>query len=149
MTSTDFGYMPSDRQELRIARNLGDALAAVVKAKWPFHTAKHVEATFGLDREAAANVVKAKGSATALTRGVHALQTRDQTAWALWMAIGKELIGEPYEAFEARVLNHLIEENNRAISNIESLRARRATLEAAAADAGLVDGLGSPSRRRG
>lgn len=152
MTATDFGFMPLDKHDLGLPRNLGDAFAELLKARWPFNTAKLAATAFDYDPTTAANAVKGKGGARSVTKAVHLQQKAAQDAWELWMALGKEVIGESFEAYTERRLQRLIEENNRARERIETIRARRKRLETTAHEvAGLVnrpmdgDDSGKPS----
>ena len=142
MTDIGWGFVPSDRQELRLPKSVGAALAELVKRWAPFHTAKQTAKVFNLEPATAQNLVKGHASERTLTKMVHVQQSAAGDAWELWDALGAEVIGETRSQYEERKLRLIIEEAERAQQGVQRLRTRRERLERLAA--ALVDLEGGP-----
>lgn len=119
---------PDDR-ELPFGKTIGDALRGLIRKRWPHHAAKKIETLWDIDPKTAKNVV-AQGhvSERTLTKAARAER------WGLWLALGEELFGEPYEAYEERQLQALIERAEHASTKLVQLRARRDALAAQSLD---------------
>lgn len=155
MTSMELIFLPPHEQKLDLERNLGDALAAIMRHVYPHHTAKSVESAFDLDPNTAKNVAKGVAGGHVVTRVIHTQQRKGGDAWALWLALGELLIGEGLDAFEQREVLRLIEKTENAKSLSEERRRRRAALAARAAhildaeDRSFVEQPGRQSSRPG
>lgn len=122
MTSTEWNFVPEQHQQL-IDRTMGEALARMVRAKWPRDTAKHVARAWEVDLSTATNVTRGHASERTLTKAIRA------EGWGLLAPLGEALIGHAYEQH----LTQAIEETNRAQRSLESRRDRVRDLEARAA----------------
>lgn len=120
MTDWMGGYMHRDRQ--LFARDLGEAVAALVRQRWPHHTAKQVEKAWGVDKSTAANVVRGHVSATTITKAVRA------EGWSLLLALGAELTGETHHEWEEKRLSAIIERAERDREKVRRLRQKSALL---------------------
>jgi hypothetical protein len=136
MTATGWDFVPEDRQ--LIDRTAGEALARMLRTRWPRDTAKQIAKAWGLDATTAANLVKGHCSERTLTKAIRA------EGWALLAPLGEALTGESYEAH----LNTIIEETENARRTAEVRRDRVRALEARAASlAGLGGGVAAPPGR--
>lgn len=141
MTSTNWEFMPEDRQLFRWS--LGEALARLVRQKWPHHTAKIVSREWGIERSTAENLIKGHASERTISKAVEA------EGWDLLDALGQAITGQTHHEWEEQKLKSIIEEAERAQGRIRSLRSARERLEtrAAALDA-VRDRQGDDLRRR-
>jgi hypothetical protein len=130
MTYATEGFLPRDTQKLALQRNLGDAMAAIIAKLFPHNAAKVIEAEYEIDRSSAKNVVKGTAGGAVIARMIHQQQRKHGNAWALWLALGELLIGEPLDAYEQREVLRLIEKTENAKSITEERRRRRAALAA-------------------
>ena len=137
--------MPLRRQLFDLS--IGEALAELVRQKYPRDTAKHVARSWGIDPATAANVVKGHASERTLTKAIRA------EGWGLLAILGAAITGETYEAYEERQLLAIIERANDASTKLVHLRARREALAAQSLDADALgdrrpsDDLGARDRR--
>lgn len=127
LTGADF--VPEDRHLLALARNLGDALAAVAARLHPDNTAKRIEKRWKLDRETAWNVTKGKAGAVTVTKAIHAERDEHDRAWDLWIALGESIIGEKLPDYQERKLREIIENNENAVRLYAQNLARSRTLD--------------------
>lgn len=93
MTSTAIQIMTDDGQNLPLARDLRDALAAWARREWPSHTAKKAAKAWGVSVSTATNVLKGHASATTLT---HVLR---KGGWGMAHAVIGAVIGESFEGW--------------------------------------------------
>lgn len=121
------GFLPVDGQLFDL--NIGEAVSMMVRQRYPRDTAKLIARAWNIDATTAANVVKGHCSERTLTKAVRA------EGWSFIQALGATITGETFEQFEERRLTQIITEANHARENIRSLAARRAALDARAADA--------------
>jgi len=126
--------MPLDRQLFSFG--IGEAVAALVRQRYPRDTAKHLSRQWNIDASTAANVVKGHCSERTLTKAIRA------EGWSLIQALGATITGETFEQYEERRLNLIITEAENARQNLVQLRARREAVESRAARA-LADLDGS------
>lgn len=124
--------MPRDGQEL-FPRTIGEVLALLLRAKWPHHTAKKVEAKYELAEPTAKNVVKGHVSERSLTT---ILRGEGEDVFELLDAIGHALTGKTRQQWEEEKFQRIIEEAARAQERVRWLRTRRELL---AESAGTVD----------
>lgn len=123
--------MPLPRQ--LFARSLGEVLAGLAKQLYP--SAKHIARAWALDRSTAENLCKGHLSIPTLVKALAAEEAhRSGGGWALWEAIGTELLGEDYHAYEERKLRAVIQRAEEAHENLVRLRARREALAERAAE---------------
>lgn len=127
MAQTQNGFLPLERQLFGFS--VGEAMAALVRQKYPRDTAKHVARAWEIDASTAANVVKGHCSERTLTKAVRA------EGWSLITALGAAITGETFEQYEERRLNEIIREAENARQNIRRMAARRAEVESRAASA--------------
>jgi hypothetical protein len=121
----------------------------VAKEIWPHNTAAQVEAHWVPDKSTAKNVAKGVAGGLVAIHAVQAQQRRHRNGWALWRALGELIIGEPEEAYDARVLQQMVEETDRARQARERrLAARRRLEESAAHRFGLDYGAGDHAGQR-
>lgn len=140
MAQLNTGFLPLDGQVL--GEGIGPAMAALVRHKYPRDTAKQLSRRWDIDPATAANVVKGHCSTRTLAKAFQA------EGWGLITALGASVTGETFEEYEDRRLNTLIQEAERARQNLHDRRARRAALDARAADAvGAFDRSFSPGGR--
>ena len=118
MTDWSANFMPRDRQ--LFARDLGEAISALARQRWPHHTAKQIERAWGIDRSTAANVVKGHVSATTITKAVRA------EGWSLLLALGAELTGQTHHEWEEQLLDRIISEAERDREKVRRLRDKAA-----------------------
>lgn len=118
MAATGMGFVPLDRQ--LFALGVGEALARAVKQRWPHHTAKQLERTWGVDRTTAANIVKGHASERTITKAIQA------EGWPLLAVLGEALTGLTYDQH----LQSEIEEIERAKQRLETRRERMAEMVA-------------------
>jgi hypothetical protein len=154
MAQQTMGFLPVDRQLLDLS--IGEAVAMMVRQRYPRDTAKIIARAWNIDAVTAANVVKGHCSERSLTKAIRA------EGWSFITALGATITGETFEQAEERRLNTLIAEAELARQNIRSLAARRQTLEARTArafadldgpephmDRGASGGAGSADLERG
>lgn len=120
------GFLPVDGQVLDVG--IGDAMATLVRQKYPRDTAKHLSRSWDIDPTTAANVVKGHCSTRTLAKAFQA------EGWGLITALGASITGETFEEYEERRLNDIISEAERARKDLHERRARRAALDARATD---------------
>jgi hypothetical protein len=130
MTSKGWEFVPEHRQ--LFDRTLGEALAKMVRERWPRDTVKHAAKAWDLDPSTAANLIKGHASERTITKALRA------EGWDLLSAIGVALTGQTHHEWEEERLAKIIKEKEHAEEGIRSLRARREQLEAQAA---RLDGL--------
>jgi hypothetical protein len=128
MSYAESVFLPREEQKLALTRNLGDALAAVAEKLWPHHTAKRAETEWGLDRTTAKNVTRGVVGGVVVTKALHAQQAKQKNAWALWLALGELVIGEPLEAYELREIARINQEADDARDRQAERLARRQAL---------------------
>lgn len=121
MTDWSADFVSQDRQQL-IPRTMGEALAKMVRARWPHSTAKHVARAWELDPTTAGNLIKGHASERTLTKAVRA------EGWELLLALGHALTGQTHHEWEEARLQRIIQEAEHAQSRITQLRTRRALL---------------------
>lgn len=123
MTDGAWEVVGRNFQELPIGKTIGDALRDLIRARFPHHAAKKIEARWGLDPKTARNVV---------TRGHVSERTLTKAArserWELWMALGEELFGQPYREWEEERVTKIIEEAGRDLERVRRLRPLAAAL---------------------
>lgn len=117
MTDGAWQVVGTDYRELQLGSTIGDALRRLVRERFRHNTAKKIEARWGLDARTARNVVS-QGNVSERTLTKAALAER----WALWMALGEELFGEKYEAWQEERLKSIIEEAGRDLEKVRRLR---------------------------
>lgn len=117
MTYGGWQVVGGDFRELQLGTTIGDALRRLVRERFKHNTAKKIEARWGLDARTARNVVS-QGNVSERTLTKAALAER----WALWMALGEELFGESYEAWQEERLKTIIEEAERDLDRVRRLR---------------------------
>lgn len=104
-------------QELPIGKTVGDALRGLIRARFRNNAAKNIEQMWGLDAKTARNVVtQGNVSERTLTKAARAER------WSLWMALGEELFGETYAAYEEQRLQQIIAEAERDLDRVRRLR---------------------------
>ena len=145
MAQQTMGFLPVDRQLLDLS--IGEAVAVMVRQRYPRDTAKLIARAWNIDAATAANVVKGHCSERSLTKAIRA------EGWAFVQALGATITGETYEQFEERRLTQIIQEAELARENIHRMAARRQTLEARTARAladldGSADQLGRGAESR-
>lgn len=148
MTDGAWQVVGTDYRELQLGSTIGDALRRLVRERFKFNTAKKIEARWGLDARTARNVVS-QGNVSERTLTKAALAER----WSLWMALGEELFGESYEAWEEQRLKSIIEEAERDLDRVRRLRPLvaalpEASVEAFAAGRVVSDQGAEPATRR-
>lgn len=135
MTDGVWQVVGADNRELQLGSTIGDALRRLVRERFKHHTAKKIEAKWGLDPRTARNVVS-QGNVSERTLTKAALAER----WSLWMALGEELFGESYAEWEEARLSLIIEEAARDLERVRRLRPLGAALyERAFADGAAGD----------
>lgn len=118
-----------------LATGIGEAVAALVRTKYPRDTAKHLARSWEIDHATAVNVVKGHCSTRTLAKAFQA------EGWELITALGASLTGETFEQYEERRLQSIIKQAEHARQNLDRIRARRAELDACASVAlSAVDG---------
>lgn len=126
MAQTQNGFLHLDGQLFGVG--IGEAVASLVRQKYPRDTAKHLSRSWDIDPTTAANVVKGHCSTRTLAKAFQA------EGWGLITALGASITGETFEEYEERRLNEIILEAERARKDLHERRARRAALDARAAD---------------
>lgn len=117
MTDGAWEIVGRDYRELPLGRTIGDALRELIRARFPHHAAKKIEAIWGLDAKTARNVVsQGNVSERTLTKAAKAER------WALWMALGEMMFEESYDEWEERRLRAIIEEAERDLDRVRRLR---------------------------
>lgn len=132
-------FLPQPTQNLPLARNLGDALAAVAKTLWPQHTASKAESNWELDRSTAKNLTKGVVGSVVVTRAIRAQEIKHGDAWLLWDALGELIIGRSRAAF---VAERLAKEKERLAHECAAYDAEMALLGKMAGEVGPALGLG-------
>lgn len=122
MTSIGWNFVPEQQQQL-IDRTMGEALARMVRTRWPRDTAKAVAKAWDIDITTAQNVTRGHASERTLTKAIRA------EGWSLLAPLGEALTGQSYEHHLTRAL----EETARAQRQLEDRRDRVRDLEARAA----------------
>lgn len=148
MTDGTWQIVGTDYRELQLGSTIGDALRRLVRERFKHHTAKKIEAKWGLDARTARNVVS-QGNVSERTLTKAALAER----WSLWMALGEELFGQSYAEWEEQRLQKIIEEAERDLDRVRRLRPQASALSersVAAHAVGSVDAVeeAQPSRGR-
>lgn len=145
---------------LPLGKTLGDAFKNLVANRFRHNAAKQIERLWDLDPHTAKNIVQ-KGSVSERTL----TKAARSEGWAFWMALGEELFGQSYTAWEEQRLTKIMEDAARDLDRVRRLRpavealperslARDATdlLEvdggAQSAGGGEGDGRGRADRRR-
>jgi len=139
MTSYGAIFLGADDQKLQLSRNLGDALAVIVKAIWPHNTVKQVERSAGVPPISAKNVVNGVAGGALVTKFVRSRQLVADDHWDIWIELGRQIFGEDLSEYEERKLNELLEVTEHAKANLVRLRERRLAL---AQSAGRANHLG-------
>lgn len=129
MTYGSWQIVGGDFRELPLGTTVGDALRRLVRERFKGHTAKKIEDRWGLDARTARNVVS-QGNVSERTLTKAALAER----WELWAALGEELFGQSYEAWQEERLKTIIEEAERDLDRVRRLRPQAAPLHAGAVD---------------
>lgn len=134
---------------LGLGKTLGDAFRGLVTHRFRHNAAKQIERLWDLDPHTAKNIVQ-KGSVSerTLTKAARA------EGWAFWMALGEELFGESYAAWEEQRLQTIIEDASRDLERVRQLRPKAEALDERsfaprAADILEGDGGAQPARRGG
>lgn len=117
MTYGGWQIVGGDFRELPLGTTVGDALRRLVRERFKHHTAKKLEDRWGLDARTARNVVS-QGNVSERTLTKAALAER----WELWAALGEELFGQSYEAWQEERLKTIIEEAERDLDRVRRLR---------------------------
>lgn len=118
MTSTGFEFVQEEPQ--LFGRSMGEALARLVRNRWPQNTAKRVAAAWDLDPTTAANVTRGHASERTLTKAIRA------EGWGLLAPLGEAMTGHTY----ADHLSTLVQETDRARERLQSHRDMVRDLEA-------------------
>lgn len=138
-------FVTPDGQEL-FPRTMGEALAKMVRARWPHHTAKQVARAWDLDDTTAKNLTKGHASERTLTKAIRV------EGWDLLAQLGHALTGQTHHEWEEQRLTRIIEEAANAQESIRRLRTRAQLLAEASLDGDAARGLeshpehGHPSR---
>lgn len=122
MSDWSADFVPEDGQ--LFGRTMGEALAKMVRIRWPQNTAKQVARAWDLDPTTATNVTKGHSSERTITKAIKA------EGWPLLEALGKAMTGQSYHEWEEARLQRIIEEAKGAEAKIELLRARSRALRA-------------------
>lgn len=125
MAQQTMGFLPVDGQLFDLS--VGEAVAMMVRQRYPRDTAKLIARAWNIDATTAANVVKGHCSERTLTKAVRA------EGWPFIQALGATITGETFEQAEERRLNQIISEAENARQNLVQLRARREAVESRAA----------------
>ena len=120
MTATGWNFVPEEPQ--LFGRSLGEALARMVRERWPRDTAKQVAKAWDLDPSTAANVCRGHASERTFTKAIKA------EGWGILAPLGEAMTGQTYDQH----LQLIIEETERARQRIESRRDQVIDLEARA-----------------
>jgi hypothetical protein len=124
MASIGTDFVPLERQ--LFALGLGEAMAALVRQRYPRDTAKRIARAWDLDPSTASNVVKGHCSERTLTKALRS------EGWPLIEALGATLTGETFEQYQERRLTQLIREAADGLEKVRSLAVRREEVEARA-----------------
>jgi hypothetical protein len=117
MTYGAWEIVGEDYQHLPLGKTVGDALRGLIRQRFKHNAAKNIESMWGLDAKTARNVVtQGNVSERTLTKAARAER------WSLWMALGEELFGESYAAWEERRLQQIIEEAERDLDRVRRIR---------------------------
>jgi hypothetical protein len=128
--------------------SIGEALAELVRQRYPRDTAKHIARRWDIDPATAANVLKGHASERTLTKAITA------EGWDLLACLGAALTGETYSQFEERQLQQIIERAADASQKLVQLRTRREAMASQSLDPDALgdrrpsDDLGARDRRR-
>lgn len=135
--------------QLPFGKTLGDAFRDLISHRFRHNAAKQIERIWDLDPKTAKNIIQ-RGcvSERTLTKAAQA------EGWALWMALGEELFGGSYAAWEEQRLTKIIEDAARDLERVRRLRPQGALppeRSFAPREAGAVGGGEGvePARRRG
>lgn len=124
MTDGAWEVVGQDYQKIPFGKTIGDGLRDLIRKRWRNNAAKLIETKWGLDPKTAKNVVTSGHvSERTLTKAVKAER------WALWMALGEEVLEEKYEDF----LRGVQDEHERAAERTRQRRDDLRDLEARAA----------------
>lgn len=135
--------------QLRLGKTLGDAFRDLVTSRFRHNAAKQIERLWDVDAKTAKNIVG---------RGCVSERTLTKAAksegWSFWMALGEELFGESYAAWEEQRLTKIIEDAERDLERVRRLRPKVEALSErsfAVRETGDLDGGegGQPSHSRG
>lgn len=129
MALTEGAFLIPEDQNLRIARNLGDALMVVAKHLYPHQTSKHLQNEWEVDRITAKNVVQGVAGGAVVTKGVRARQKSHDDHWDMWLALGRMIFGESLAEYQERKLREIIESTENAIRLREESLARSRALD--------------------
>ena len=128
MTDGAWEVVGQDYQQFPLGKTIGDGLRDLIRKRWKNNAAKCIEAKWGLDPKTAKNVVTSGHvSERTLTKAIRAER------WALWMALGEEVLEEAYEEF----LRGVIHEHKTAAARTSARQDQLRRLEARAS--ALVD----------
>lgn len=108
--------------------SIGEALAELVRQRYPRDTAKHLARRWDIDPATAANVLKGHASERTLTKAIKA------EGWDLLACLGAALTGESFAEYEERQLQQIIERAADASQKLVHLRARREALASQSLD---------------
>lgn len=144
MTYWESAFLPRHGQEL-FDRTIGEALALLVRHRWPRDTAKQIQRAWDIDPATAKNITKGHASERTITKAVKA------EGWNLLEALGHAMTGQTYAEWEEARLNKIIEEAENAKEVIRMSRARRSRLaETSGVDVpGELRSFADRSRRMG
>jgi hypothetical protein len=117
MTSGTWEIVHRKEYGLPLGKTLGDAFKNLVANRFRHNAAKQIERIWDLDPHTAKNVVQ-KGSVSERTL----TKAARSEGWAFWMALGEELFGESYSAWEEQRLTKIIEEAARDLDRVRRLR---------------------------
>lgn len=123
------GHAMSEFLPLRgqlLGAGIGEAVAELVRQKYPRDTAKHLARSWEIDHATAVNVVKGHCSTRTLAKAFEA------EGWELITALGASITGETFDEYEERRLNEIMKQAEHARQNLNRIRARRAELDACA-----------------
>lgn len=140
MTSGVWEIVGQDNQELPLGTTIGNALRRLISRHYRHNAAKTIETKWKLDPKTAKNVV-GRGNVSERTLTKALLAER----WALWMALGEEVLEQTYAAYLEEVANERQTIADRAAADKDHLL----RLEARAAGVvALLDGQGDRQPER-
>ena len=129
MTHGAWEIVGQEDRRLPLGKSLGEAVAGLVRHRWPNNAAKQIARTWDLDPKTAKNVVQSGHvSERTLTKAVRA------EGWAFLSALGEELTGESF----AQYLHRITEAEANAQKEREHHRDNVVRLEARARDLSAV-----------
>ena len=131
MALTWESFVQNNKREI-VNRTIGEALAKMVRSRWPANTTKHVAKAWDLDAATAANLVRGSASERTVTKAIKA------EGWSLLAPLGEALTGQSYDQF----LQERVEELEHAKRRQEARRDRLQALQRRADALGaLGDGI--------